>query len=122
MSKESQGQVVVLEESKAGANEVAENPVVVSDEGKLLEPKLKGVGSVKKEITKLKEEIESIQLANSKVEDAKLRGIPKDAIADDISHAGLSIEERREKIEILKSQKESPGKKLRKALGTLFSF
>lgn len=78
--------------------------------GKLVQPENKQ--QTKQEIRKLAQEIEAIQFADAKVEDGKLRGIPKEAIADDISVAGLSVEERQEKIRTLQQQlhQESPSK------------
>lgn len=69
-------------------------------------PTLKPESKIDREekITKLLEEIEAIKIANSKVADAKLREIPLEAVADDISMAGQSIEERQAAIQHLKHE------------------
>ncbi len=81
--------------------ETTENPVRPASP-ETIETKHEDRGTIRKEITNLKEEIERIKIADSKVEDAKLRAIPLEAVADDISAAGQSIEERQAKIRLLK--------------------
>jgi hypothetical protein len=56
------------------------------------------------------------------VEDARRRDIPKESIADDISMAGLSIQERKEKIKALKDSSPTISKKLKKMLHNLNSW
>lgn len=129
MSQENQDQTVGAIEKieMVASNEVGQNPATVSADGSIENPKIDGIktkdkSSINKDIRNLKNEIERIQLANSKVEDAKNRGIPPGSIADDISFAGLSIQERQENIRMLEKQKESAGKKIRKVFGMLFSL
>jgi hypothetical protein len=95
--------VVVEQAPKEGGNSTT---VVV--EGGNIENK----AFLKKEIENLRDEIEEIKLADSKLLDAELRGIPKGAIADNVSFGGLSIQERKEKIQQLKDAlQHSSGKK-----------
>lgn len=63
------------------------------------------------QIHTLEEEIEEIKLADAKMKDAELRGIPKEAIADNVSMAGFSIPERLAKIQELKSEQSTGSKK-----------
>ncbi len=124
MSQESQGKLDVLEKVEtAPRNEFTENPMVVYADGKIEKSKPKDKRAIKAKIRSLKNEIEHIQLANSKLEDAKLRGIPKEAIADDVSFAGLSIEERKGKIvEFKQILNDSKGKPWLKRVAIVIPF
>lgn len=92
------------------------------DTSPIIETKYKDAAQMKREIKQLKKEIGFIQLADTKVKNAELSDIEKNAIADDVSFAGLSIKDREEKISALTSQKESVGKKIRKAFSNFFSL
>lgn len=122
MEKTIEGGVSTLEN-----NQIAENPITVSPEGNLSQQKVPEIrkeksSEIKREIHELKEEIEKIKLANSKVEDGKLRGIAKEVIADDVSAAGLSIEEREDKIRELQSKRPGFTQGLKKVFHILFPF
>lgn len=68
------------------------------------------VQTKKQKIRALEDRIEAIQLADAKVEDGRLRGIKKEAIADDVSAAGLSITEHKDKLQQLKAELKSSNK------------
>lgn len=74
-------------------------------EGKLVQKESKA--SVQQKIRGLYAEIEAIELADTKVRNGAAAGIHKDAIADDVSMAGLSIPERKEAIVKLKQEKKA---------------
>ncbi len=64
----------------------------------------------RQEIRELKAEISAIQTANAKTDYAKRYDIPPNAIPDDVSMAGLSIEERKQKIQEWEQQLHSTKK------------
>ena len=90
--------------------EISETPVS-QDTSTVAAVKPESKTSLKKQILSLKEEIEQINIADSKVRDAESRPyfIPG-TIAEDVSMAGQSIQERQAKIRQLKSQHSSKQK------------
>lgn len=75
---------------------------VVRDTGPAPAIQMENKADVREQIRELEQELETIKTANSKLVYAKHYDIPPEAISDDVSMAGLSIEERQEKIKQLK--------------------
>ena len=69
-----------------------------------VEIKTESTVSRKENIRKLREEIEQIKLADSKVANGQYWGISKESIADDVHMAGQSVAEREAAIRSLKQQ------------------
>lgn len=108
--KESKNSEVHIEGQMEQAHEAPELSTIEYDHTNKKLVASESVQTKKQKIRALEDRIEAIQLADAKVEDGRLRGIKKEAIADDISAAGLSIAEHKDKLQQLKAELKSSNK------------